>query len=90
MKTTQDDGWQALFRAAVLEVDPVQLREKIKRAAAAIEQLHKELAAGVHARQEAQQLTDALLTLRLLERTELSDSGAGSPQRGEGRDGVAI
>jgi hypothetical protein len=82
MKTIQDDGWQDLFQAAVLEVDPCQLREKIKRAVAAIEQLHKERALVAHARQEAQQLTDALLTLRLLERTELADSGTGTQQRG--------
>ena len=71
-------------------MDPVQLREKVRMAIATIEQLHKELAMVVHARHEEQQLTDAWLTLRLLERTELADSSTGTPPHGKGCDGVAI
>jgi hypothetical protein len=88
--STMQGGWQELFQAAVLEVDPVQLREKIKTAITAIEQLQRERAEIVPDRQEEQQLTDALSTLRLLERTELSDSIAATPQLGKGLAGVAI
>jgi type II secretory pathway predicted ATPase ExeA len=88
--TTQNDGWQGLFQAAVLEVDPMQLGNKIKAAMAAIEQRHQELPNVVHARDEAQQLTDAAMTLRLLQRTELGESALTRLQSGEGSEGASI
>jgi hypothetical protein len=88
--TTNRNEWQEMFQAAVLEVDRVQLREKIAAAIAVIEQLRQELAVVSQARVEAQQLTDALMTLRLLERTELADSAASTRQLGRGSDGAAI
>ena len=66
--TTQNLSWQELFTAAMLELDPTRLEQKIKTANVAIQERLRELQAG--RTDEARQLTDAVLSLRSIEKTD--------------------
>jgi hypothetical protein len=70
-----DNSWQDLFKAALLEVDRAELRPKIEIAWAAIQERSEglRLDGSEGGLAEAQQLTDALQTLRSLQRTELKE-----------------
>ena len=70
-----ENSWQELYKAALLEIDPTGLRQKIEIARAAIQERSQGLRLdGSEGRSaEAQQLTDALLTLRSLQRSELKE-----------------
>ena len=74
---TQDD-WNTKYGAAMLELDPAKLQTYILTARSAIEQRMQELrSAGIlHGQStELQALSDALRTLRSLERVESGTFG---------------
>jgi hypothetical protein len=72
--TAMDYGkWEDLFKAAMLELDPVQLRKKIEAARTAIrrqsEQVRDPNGSSID---EVRAMSDALQSLRVLEKTELN------------------
>ena len=68
---TMNLSWQELYRAALLEVQPEELRRRIGAAEKAIGQRIEELKqAGSHSSEEQQAIADALRALRVLAQTE--------------------
>jgi hypothetical protein len=64
-------SWQELYTAALLEVEPEQLRRRIHDAEKAIQQRSDELRrAGSHANEEQVAIADALRALRVLAESE--------------------
>ena len=86
--TNQNLSWQELFTAAMLELDPTRLEQKIKTANVAIQERLRELRGG--RTDEARQLTDAVLSLRSIEKTELRDAAVTSVQREQTFEGPSI
>jgi hypothetical protein len=85
----QDAQWQDLYRSAILEVDPVELRKKVDLAKAAIRERNENLKRGRDSNlvEELGAIADALKNLAVLERSELqmplasgcNPSAAGEP-----------
>jgi len=77
-------SWQELYRAALLEVQPEELRRRIGAAENAIGQRLEELKqTGSHSSEEQQAIADALRTLRVLAQIECQpqpSSGTGGSQ----------
>jgi hypothetical protein len=63
----QEDDWRAAYQAALLEVDPAKLPERIEQAYKAI-QVYMGLARQNSERAEYEALADALANLRVLRR----------------------
>jgi hypothetical protein len=64
-------SWQELYKAALLEIEPEQLRRRIDAAEKAISQRSDELRqAGSHASEEQTAVADALRALRVLAQSE--------------------
>ncbi len=64
-------SWQELYRAALLEVDPEQLRQRIDDAEKAIHERSEELRqAGDQVNEEQGAMADALRALRVLAQSE--------------------
>jgi hypothetical protein len=84
---TTSYAWQGLYRAALLEVRPGELRPRIDAAEAAIQQRIVELRqSDSNCEDERYALHDALRGLRILVNTECIPSAAssGSVQSSEG------
>lgn len=74
---TENVSWRDLYGAAMLELDPAVLRQRIGAARAAIQRRTEELTGSIHdcsAREERQQIADALENMRTLERVEFKSS----------------
>jgi hypothetical protein len=70
-RMAMNPSWQELYKAALLEVEPEQLRRRIHAAEKAIQQRSAELRqAGSHANEEQVALADALRALRVLVQNE--------------------
>jgi FKBP-type peptidyl-prolyl cis-trans isomerase (trigger factor) len=68
---TMDLSWQELYRAALLEVQPEQLRQRIDAAEKAIFERSEELRqAGNQGNKEQAAMADALRALRVLAQSE--------------------
>lgn len=63
----KENGWQTFYQAALLEVDPAKLPERIDQAYKAI-QTHMNSAGPKSNEDEWQALADALANLRVLRR----------------------
>ena len=76
--------WQCRYEAAILELDPAKLRDKVGLAKSAIQQHLEDLnrAPDVGSTEEQRTLADALTTLRVLERVELKARLAARSQTG--------
>ena len=61
-----ENGWQELYKAAILELDPMQLQDRVKAAESAIT---ARASLGVQiSRDERRAMDDALSALRMLKR----------------------
>jgi len=60
-------GWEQVYQAALLEVDPAKLRDRITQAYAAI-QAYRDEASRNNSKLDYQALSDALSNLRVLRR----------------------
>lgn len=61
-----ENGWQELYKAAILELDPMQLQDRVKAAESAI---NARASLGVQiSRAEQRAMDDALSALRMLKR----------------------
>jgi|HubBroStandDraft_5_1064220.scaffolds.fasta_scaffold109670_2 hypothetical protein len=71
--------WHGLYEAAMLELDPAVLRDRIAMARAAIVGRMEKLSTHDHSvsSQERQAITDALNNLEALERVEFKGTRAG-------------
>jgi hypothetical protein len=79
-------NWQDLYRAALVELDPVELGKKIDLANAAIYQRLSELARnGVRSSDEQRAMGDALRNLRMIQ--EIKPTSA--PDTAESPDRIA-
>jgi hypothetical protein len=83
--------WEELFKAAMIELDRARLQQRIADARAALRSRLEELQMSndVDRLRERHDITDALQSLQVLERTELrlpmpikSDTGSTSPAGG--------
>jgi hypothetical protein len=63
--------WQAEYQAALLELDPKQLLERVKAAETAIFNRLQVLSGSNNSRAERQAIEDALASLRVLKRESL-------------------
>jgi hypothetical protein len=73
MGDTESSHWKDLYQAALLELNPVKLKERVELAERAVRQRQQELMAHSSIRTtEAQSLIDALQSLRVL-KIEASD-----------------
>jgi hypothetical protein len=73
IRMTKDVLWQALYKAAMLELEPTKLQNKIEPARAAIQQRVEELTRMTHGGssvEEQQATDDARRNLRTLQRVE--------------------
>lgn len=74
---TMSLGWQELYRAALLEAQPEQLRRRIDAAEEAICQRLEELRrAGPDSDEEQRAIADARRALRVLGQTECQPQGS--------------
>ena len=82
--TEENASWQKLYKAAMLELDPVALPISIEAARLAIRQALEGLASDgtAEASEKRQALSDALGNLQTLHRLELRPSTPASQQRG--------
>lgn len=65
-----ENGWQELYKAAILELDPMQLQDRVKAAESAI---NARASLGVQiSRAEQRAMDDALSALRMLKRGRAS------------------
>jgi len=67
---TMNLSWREVYRAALLEVDPEQLRPRIDDAEKAIYERNQELRQANQFNEEQGALADALRTLRVLAQSE--------------------
>ncbi|MGA8489321.1 MAG: hypothetical protein WB711_02800 [Terriglobales bacterium] len=75
-KITTNLSWRELYRAALLEVVPERLRERIDAAERAIRQRSEELKGGDgQASEEQTAMADALRALRVLAQSECPSQG---------------
>ena len=75
---TNDVQWQGLYQAAMLELNPAELRGNIGIAQAAIRERCEELMRADYSgsSEERREIADALANLQALERSELKASRA--------------
>jgi hypothetical protein len=92
VELTTDIQWRKLFQAAILELDPVQLHERIEAASAAMQQRVEKLMGNYDgdSREERQAILDALHTLRTLRRVEFLSPEEPGTQNGKMRGGEAL
>jgi hypothetical protein len=68
---TMNHAWREVYRAALLEIQPEELRRRIDAAEKAIYRRNEELKqTGAQCAEEQQAMADALRALRLLARAE--------------------
>jgi len=69
---TKDVSWRELYKAAILELDPVALHKRIEAAHAAIQQRILELQSNYDGTSGAEQreMVDALNSLRAVQKVE--------------------
>lgn len=69
---TETIQWQELYRAAMLELDPIKLRQRIEDANEAIQNYREEIKSSnpTGRAEERQQMADALDNLRALLKVE--------------------
>lgn len=68
MLASEDKSWFEVYKAAVLEVDPRKLPERVVAAKEAVQLRLKEIQGDTDHHTERQQIEDALNNLRTLER----------------------
>lgn len=69
MSNMQSDGWQDLYRFALLETDLNKLQERVRQAREAIQLRLQELANQPGNREERLAMEDALSNLRAISRS---------------------
>ena len=82
---TQDYPWRKLYEAAMLELDRIKLQERIAAAHAALQRRTEELiladCPNTDSLEERQAISDALHSLRTLEKIELGSLAIPGRQR---------
>jgi hypothetical protein len=78
----QEDDWQKLYQAALLELDPARLPERIEAAYKAIH-VFMEKASHSYDDNQRQALADALASLRVLCREVGMPANGSSPKQSE-------
>ena len=68
MFASEDKSWFEVYKAAMLELDPRKLPERIVAAKEAVQLRLKEIQGDTDHHAERQQIEDALSSLRILER----------------------
>ena len=66
MSESQDHAWMGLLHAALLELDPIKLPQRIEEASHAIQSRMQEISGTGNSLEERRALADALQSLRSL------------------------
>ncbi len=91
--TVKEVFWWEQYTAAMLELEPTKLQDKIEAARSAIQQRAEELmgmSCDARSSEERQAMDDALCNLRMLQKLEFKLSNSAAMSENEWAGGAAI